>query len=68
MDPQIDALVEKLLIKYDKDNNDVLDKMEIVTFLSDEYARSGKSRATISEAEEFIKAYDSNKDGVLSKE
>ena len=67
MSSKVEHLIEKLMIKYDKDNNQVLDKKEIVIFMSDEYARNGKKPANISEAEQFIKEYDTNQDGVLSR-
>ena len=60
---------DAVFLKYDKDNSGTLEGKEIYTFINDSFKSLGRNReATQSEVDQFVKAFDKNKDNKISKE
>ena len=64
-DAQVDEAVQSLLTKYDLDRNGVLDRKELVKFLSDAYGKMGGRASNMGEVNSLLDKYDVNKDGVI---
>ena len=66
-DAQIEHAVKRLFLKYDTDGNGVLDRDELVSFLTEAYQSLGKRHSTYEEVDKLIKKYDQNGDGAIDE-
>ena len=64
-DEQIDQAIEVMFKKYDVDRNGVLDRHELVQFLSDAYKKIGGKASNLGEVNSLLDKYDVNRDGVI---
>ena len=64
-DAQLDEVIESMFRKYDTDRNGVLDRKELVKFLSDAYKKVGGQASNLGEVNSLLDKYDINKDGVI---
>ena len=64
-DAQIDEVIETMFRKYDLDKNEVLDREELVKFLSDAYKKVGGRASNLGEVNSLLDKYDINRDGVI---
>ena len=65
---RIDRMIDKMFIRYDKDSNGLLAKKQIAQLLSEEGKHLSRGPSTLAEAQEFLNAYDDNKDGYINRE
>ena len=66
-DAQIKELVAKLFQKYDVDKNGVLDKKELMKFISEAYAQMGGKESNSGEVNQILKKYDKNEDQFIDQ-
>ena len=62
---EIENAIKKLFMQYDTDQNGVLDRQELVKFLSEAFRNIGGKDSNLAEVDSLLKKYDANKDGVI---
>lgn len=60
-------IVDDLFAKYDLNKNGTIDVKQMQKFLTDAYTAAGKKPSNFAEAQDIIKNFDKNKDGVIDK-